>query len=181
MTALAFSNSREPAVRIAPPAAPAGAPIVVVIDRSATSHSAARAAIELARTFDGSLLFVYVRRRPSSIWGAPFYQRRLSRETRRAHRALDPVVRLAIDTGVTFDTEIIEGRARKRVVEFAAARGAWLIVGSRRLRSVVSAAILRPRWARGCAADREPSMNPAATTNRSARRPEDASEADRQR
>ena len=80
--------------------------------------------IELARTCDGSVLFVYVRRRTSSIWGAPFYQRRLSRETRRARTALDRVVRLAIDAGVEVDVEIIEGSSRKRVAEFAAARGA---------------------------------------------------------
>jgi nucleotide-binding universal stress UspA family protein len=141
MTALAFSNSREPAVRSVSAGAPEKTPIVVVIDRLTTSDAAARAAIELARTCNASLLFVYVRRRSSSIWGAPFYQRRLSRETRRARSALDPVVRLASDAGVEVDAEIIEGRSRKRVVELAAARGARLVIGSHRGRLVLSAAI----------------------------------------
>jgi nucleotide-binding universal stress UspA family protein len=141
MTALAFTNSREPAVRSAPAGAPDKAPIVVAIDRLTPSDAAARAAIELARTCNGSLLFVYVRRRSSSIWGAPFYQRRLSRETGRARSALDPVVRLAGDAGIKVDAEIIEGASRNSVVEFAAARGARLIIGSHRRRLVLSAAI----------------------------------------
>src|SRR5437867_6893754 len=107
MTALAFTNSREPAVRSAPAGAREKAPIVVAIDRLTSSDAAARAAIELAKSCNGSLLFVYVRRRSSSIWGAPFYQRRLSRETGRARSALDPVVRLASDAGIKVDAEII--------------------------------------------------------------------------
>jgi len=75
------------------------------------------------------------------LWGAPFYQRRLSRETRRARNALDPVVQLASDARVKVDAEIIEGPSRKSVVEFAAARGARLIIGSHRRRLVLSAAI----------------------------------------
>ena len=115
------------------------------VGRSAASRRTAKAAIELARVCGCSLLLVYVRGRPSSIWGAPFYQRRLSRETRRAQDALDGVVRLAVDAGVEVDTEIIEGRARTGVADFAAARGARLVVGSHRLRPpVAAAAVLRP-------------------------------------
>ena len=115
------------------------------VGRSAASRRAAKAAIELARVCGCSLLLVYVRGLPSSIWGAPFYQRRLSRETRRAHNALDRVVRLAVDAGVEVDTEIIEGPARTGVADFAAARGARLVVGAHRLRPpVATAAVLRP-------------------------------------
>jgi nucleotide-binding universal stress UspA family protein len=142
MTALAPTNSLERRVWSTPTTSPARAQILVLVDRSAATRAAAKAAIELAQAFDCSVLFVYVRRRPSSIWGSPFYQRRLSRETRRAHRALDRVVRLGLDAGVDVDAEIVEGPARKRVAGLAAARGARLIVGSRRLRSTVSAAIL---------------------------------------
>ena len=115
------------------------------VGRSAASRRAAQAAIELARMCGCSLILVYVRRGPSSIWGAPFYQRRLSRETRRAQNALDRVARLAVDAGVEVDMEIIEGPARAGVVDFAAARGARLVVGSPRLRlPVAAAAVLRP-------------------------------------
>jgi nucleotide-binding universal stress UspA family protein len=114
--------------------------IVCRVGRSAASRRAAGAAIELARMCECSLVLVYVRGRPSSIWGAPFYQRRLSRETRRAQNALERVVRLAVDAGVEVDTEIIEGSARTGVVDFAAARGARLVVGAHRLRLPVAAA-----------------------------------------
>ena len=119
--------------------------IVCEVGRSAASRRTAKAAIELARVCGCSLLLVYVRRRPSSIWGTPFYQRRLSREMRRAQDALDGVVRLG-------------GRRRRRgrhgdhrgpgltgVADFAAARGARLVVGSHGLRpAVAAAAVLRP-------------------------------------
>jgi nucleotide-binding universal stress UspA family protein len=121
-----------------------GRTIVCGVGRSAASRRAAKAAIELARVCGCSLLLVYVRRQPSSIWGAPFYQRRLSRETRRAQHALDSVVRFAVDAGVEVDTEIIEAPARTGVVDFAAARGARLVVGSHRMRPpVAAAAVLR--------------------------------------
>jgi nucleotide-binding universal stress UspA family protein len=92
------------------------------------------------------LLFVYVRRRPSSIWGTPFYQHRLSREFGRARQVIDHVLRIAADVGVAGDAEIVEGSPRRCIIDFAAARGASLIVvGSRRRRfnRSVSAAVLR--------------------------------------
>jgi nucleotide-binding universal stress UspA family protein len=182
MTALAFSNSREPSVRSVPAGAPEKAPIIVVIDRVTTSDAAARAAIELARTCNASLLFVYVRRRSSSIWGAPFYQRRLSRETRRARSALDRVLRLASDAGVEADAEIIEGPSRRRVVEFAAARGARLVIGSHRGRLVLSAAILRsPRDGARLRCRLRTAFESSGSTNRSAGPPDYASSPDRRR
>jgi len=138
MTAIARKNASGPAVSSAPTAAPSKAAIVVTVDGSAASFAAAEAAIELARETDSSLLFVYLRRRPSSIWGAPFYQRRLSREMRRARNALAPVVRLATHAGVDVDADVVEGSSRRRVVDFAAGRGAWLIVGPHRFRRTVS-------------------------------------------
>jgi nucleotide-binding universal stress UspA family protein len=120
--------------------------IVCGVGRAAASRRTAKAAIELARVCGCSLLLVYVRRRPSSIWGAPFYQRRLNRETRRAQDTLDGVVRFAVDAGVEVETEIIEGPPRMGVLDFAAARGARLVMGSHRLRLPVAAAaaVLRP-------------------------------------
>jgi nucleotide-binding universal stress UspA family protein len=137
-TAIARTNASGPAVSSAAAVAPSKAAIVVTVDGSAASLAAAEAAIELSRDTDSSLLFVYLRRRPSSIWGAPFYQRRLSREMRRARSALEPVVRLATEAGVDVDADVVEGSSRRRVVDFAAARGAWLIVEPRRFRRTVS-------------------------------------------
>ena len=108
--------------------------IMCGVGRSTASRRTAKAAIELARACGCSLLLVYVRGRPWSIWGTPFYERRLSRETRRAQDALDSIVRIADDAGVEVDTEIIEGRARTVVADFAAARGVRLVVSSHGLR-----------------------------------------------
>jgi nucleotide-binding universal stress UspA family protein len=141
MHALALTNSPAPPVRSTPIAAQARARIFVAVDRSAASRAAATTAIDLARAFGCSVLFVYARRRPSSIWGSPFYQRRLSRETRRARSTLDVVLRLALDAGVEADAEIVDGPARKGVVDFAAARGATLIIGAGRRRPPGSAAV----------------------------------------
>jgi nucleotide-binding universal stress UspA family protein len=149
MTALASTNSLRPRLASSPSTAPSRAQILVAVDRAASSRAAAKAAIELAQASGSSLLFVSARRRPSSIWGAPFYQRRLSRETRRAQSALDAVVQLALDAGVDADMEIIEASPRNDLVDFAAARGARIILGSSRLRPASSAVIsvLPPRSA----------------------------------
>jgi nucleotide-binding universal stress UspA family protein len=148
MTALAQRSPHASDVWSAPTVASVKAPIVVAVDGSATSLTAAEAATELARATGGPLLFVYVRRRPSSIWGTPVYQRRLSRELGRARHVLDHALRIAADAGVgaDADAEIVEGSPRRRIVDFAAARGARLIVvGSRRRRfnRSVSAAVAR--------------------------------------
>jgi hypothetical protein len=71
MTALAQRSPLASDVWSAPTVAPVKAPMVVAVDGSATSRTAAKAATELARAIDGPLLFVYVRRRPSSIWARP--------------------------------------------------------------------------------------------------------------
>jgi nucleotide-binding universal stress UspA family protein len=146
----------ERAARTVPAAARASAPIMVAVDGSATRLAAAKAAIELARALDSSLLFVYVRRRPSSIWGAPFYQRRLSREMRHARSALAYLVRLALDAGVDVEGEIIEGSPRRGIDDFASARCARPIVGSRRrptARDKGDRAARPGKWASG--ADRQ--------------------------
>jgi nucleotide-binding universal stress UspA family protein len=121
MTALAWRSPLAPHVWSAPTIAPVETPIVVAVDGSAASRAAAKAAAELARAIDGPLLFVYVRARPSSIWGTPFYQRRLSREFGRARHLIDHVLRIAADAGVAGDAEIVEGSPRRCIVDFAAA------------------------------------------------------------
>jgi nucleotide-binding universal stress UspA family protein len=108
MNARARIDSLEPAAGSAPRAAQAKAPVVVAVDGAAPNRATAEAAIELARASGRSVLFVYARRRPSSIWGAPFYQRRLSRATRRARGVLDAALRLAADAGIDADAEIVD-------------------------------------------------------------------------
>jgi nucleotide-binding universal stress UspA family protein len=61
------------------------------------------------------------------------YQRRLTKAMARASRILDRALAAAAHAGVDAEGEILEGRPRKRILEFARERGARLIVvGSRR-------------------------------------------------
>jgi len=59
---------------------PEAAPIVVAVDNSRAAATAAQAAVRLARGLTAPLVFVYVRRGPSSALGEPYYQRRLDAE-----------------------------------------------------------------------------------------------------
>jgi len=89
----------------------------------------------LARELAAPLVFVYVRRGPSSALGKPYYQRRLDAEMRAGRRALDDALAAAERAGVPTTGEQLEGNPARRVVEFAHERGARLIVlGPRRLR-----------------------------------------------
>jgi nucleotide-binding universal stress UspA family protein len=110
----------------------AKAPIVAAVDASAASRSVIDSALGLAAELETPLVFVYVRRGPSSSLGAPVYQRRLTNAMARASGILDRALAAAARAGVDAEGEILEGRPRKRILEFASDRGARLIVvGSR--------------------------------------------------
>jgi nucleotide-binding universal stress UspA family protein len=122
---------------------PSAAPIVAAVDASAASRAAVDEAVIFAAELDVPLVFVYIRRGPAGFFGAPIYQRRLTKELQRARRVLDAALRAASVAEVEADAEILEGPPRRRLVEFARDRGALLVVvGSRRRRlgrSVASA------------------------------------------
>lgn len=114
---------------------PDSAPIVVAVDNSRAAEAAAQTAVRLAHGLTAPLVFVYVRRGPSPALGEPYYQRGLDAEMRTARRALTDALGVAEQAGVTATGEQLAGRPGRRVVEFARARGARLIVvGSRRQR-----------------------------------------------
>lgn len=111
------------------------APVVAAVDASASGAAAARTAISLARRLGAPLVFVYVRRGPSSSLGEPYYQRRLDAEMAAAKRALGAALAAAERAGVAASGEELDGSPARRVVEFARLRGARLVVlGSRRRR-----------------------------------------------
>lgn len=113
----------------------ANAPIVVAVDNARAARGAARASVRLAQELAAPLVFVYVRRGPSSALGEPYYQRRLDEEMRAARRALEHALAVAERAGVTATGEQLAGHPARRVVEFARERGARLVVlGSRRRR-----------------------------------------------
>jgi nucleotide-binding universal stress UspA family protein len=111
------------------------APVVAAVDASASGAAAARTAISLARRLGAPVVFVYVRRGPSSILGEPYYQRRLDAEIFAAKRALGAALAVAERAGVAASGEELAGSPARRLVEFARLRGARLVVlGSRRRR-----------------------------------------------
>ena len=121
-------------------------PIVAAVDRSAASAAAVDTAVRLAADVDAPLLFVYVRRGPAALLGAPIYQRRLTAARAQGRRALEPALRAAARAGVAAEAEILEGSPRKRILEFARDHGARLVVVGRRRRKLgrsVSCAVVR--------------------------------------
>ena len=124
----------------------ADAPIVAAVDGSPASRAAIDTAIRLGRELGAPLAFVYVRRGPASVWGSPVYQRRLTAELMRARRALNRALNSAERAGIAAEAEVLEGKARRRILEFALDRRARLVVvGSRgrRLRRSVSSGVAR--------------------------------------
>jgi nucleotide-binding universal stress UspA family protein len=122
------------------------APIVAAVDGSAASRAAIGEAVRLAVELSAPIVFVYVRRGPAGVFGAPVYQRRLTTEMARARRVLDRALAVADSAGAPAEGEILEGSPRRRISEFARARSARLIVvGSRRrkLGQSVSTGVIR--------------------------------------
>jgi nucleotide-binding universal stress UspA family protein len=112
-----------------------GAPVVAAVDASASGAAAARTAISVAGRLDAPVVFVYVRRGPSSILGEPYYQRRLDAEMAVAKRTLGTALAAAERAGVAASGEKLDGSPARRLLEFARLRGARLVVlGSRRRR-----------------------------------------------
>jgi nucleotide-binding universal stress UspA family protein len=122
------------------------APIMAAVDGSAASRAAIGEAVRLAVELSAPLVFVYVRRGPAGFFGAPVYQRRLTKEMARARRVLDRALAVADSAGVPAEDEILEGSPRRRISEFARDRSARIIVvGSRpwKLRQSVSTGVIR--------------------------------------
>jgi nucleotide-binding universal stress UspA family protein len=121
-------------------------PIVAAVDGSAASRAAVVEAVRLAAELSAPIVFVYVRRGPAGVFGAPVYQRRLTGKMARARQVLHEALAVADSAGVLAETEVLEGSPRRRISEFARDRDARLIVvGSRRrkLGPSVSTGVIR--------------------------------------
>ena len=131
---LDFAPSGAEAFRAAP-AQPDAAPIVVAVDTSRAAAAAVQAGVRLAKDLAAPVVFVYVRRGPSSALGEPYFQRRLDAEMASGRRALTDALAVAEEVGVPATGEQLAGDPARRVVEFARLRAARLVVlGSRRWR-----------------------------------------------
>ena len=155
---LDFARSGAEAFR-PEPAQRGASPIVVAVDNSRAAAAAVQAAVSLGADLAAPLVFVYVRRGPSSALGEPYYQRRLDAEMASGSRVLTDALAVAGEAGVPASGEQLAGNPARRVVEFARLRAARLVVlGSRqrRLRRGVARDVIRtadrPVLVAGCAA-----------------------------
>ena len=111
--------------------------IVVAVDGSEGSRFALDAAVDIAKPFGATLTAVYVRHPQHSFVGAPYAQRALSGQHRKAKAAFEKAETAARDAGLSVDAEEIEGDAADEVLRLARVRDADLIVvGSRGLGAV---------------------------------------------
>ena len=142
---LDFAPSGAEAFRPAP-AQPDAAPIVVAVDTSRPAAAAVQAGVRLAKDLAAPVVFVYVRRGPSSALGEPYFQRRLDAEMASGRRAVTDALAVAEEVGVPATGEQLAGDRARRVVEFARLRAARLVVlGSRqrRLRRDLARGVIR--------------------------------------
>jgi nucleotide-binding universal stress UspA family protein len=125
-------------------------PIVAAVEPR-TACIAADTAARLARELDAPLVFIYVREPPPAILGAPQYQQRLTEDLVRGRKALDTALAAAGRHGVMSYGQILEGNAATRLVEFAKARQAQLLVVGRRRRPTCGSQVFAGSHRRGCA------------------------------
>jgi nucleotide-binding universal stress UspA family protein len=121
-------------------------PIVAAVDGTQASRVAVDEAVRLGKDLDAPVVFVHVRRGPPGFLGDPVYQRRLTKKMANGRRSLERALTAAARAGVPAEGEILEGSPRRRITEFAADRGARLVVtGSRKrkLKRSVSSGIVR--------------------------------------
>ena len=121
-------------------------PIVAAVDGTEASQGVVDEAVRLGNDLDAPVVFVHVRRGPTSLFGEPVYQQRLTKKMARARRTLERAVAAAARAGVPAEGEILEGSPTTRIREFARDRGARLVVvGSRkrRLGRSVSSGVVR--------------------------------------
>ena len=145
-------------------------PIVAAVDGSAAGRAAIGEAVRLAGELGAPIAFVHVRRGPAGFFGAPDYQRRLTKEMARARRVLVQALAAANRAGVQAEGEILEGSPRRRITEFARDRGARLIVvGSRgrKFRQSVSTGVIRAAGRPVIVARSTPQVAAAAQATRS--------------
>ena len=116
--------------------------LLIATDGSDAAHAAVEEGLALAHELEARVLFVYVKPRPSSMLGEPFYQRKLTQNGAEARAAIDEAMTAADHWGVESDWEILEGEPSVEIVAFADERDADLIVVGSRGRGAVAGTLL---------------------------------------
>ena len=115
--------------------------IIIGIDGSPGAAGAVREGIELASEAGANVTFVCARR-TISLLGAPYYQRRLTRQLSTARAAVEQAMTAAELAGVRADYEIVEGDPVDELLNVAGHRDADLIVVGSRGLGAISGAVL---------------------------------------
>jgi nucleotide-binding universal stress UspA family protein len=97
---------------------------LVAIDGSEGSEAAIEEALELAHEVGAHVMFVFVRKPPSSLLGYPYYDRLLSTELGKARATLNAAKSKALEVGVDSRNEILEGDPVDEILSFADNSGA---------------------------------------------------------
>ena len=121
-------------------------PIVAAVDGTEASRVAVDEAVRLGKDLDAPVVFVHVRRGPPGFLGEPVYQRRLTKKMANGRRTLSAPLPLPLAPESLRRERSLEGSPRRRITEFAADRGARLVVAGsrkRKLKRSVSSGIVR--------------------------------------
>jgi nucleotide-binding universal stress UspA family protein len=116
--------------------------IMVAIDGSQGSSAAVDEAVELAGALDADLVFVSVRKPPSSLLGSPYYQCHLARDLGFARATIDAAVNKADEAGLEAHGELLEGDPVDEILSFADNHGAELLVMGSRGHGALAGALL---------------------------------------
>jgi nucleotide-binding universal stress UspA family protein len=116
-------------------------PVIIATDGSEPAEQAVAAGARVARTLRTKVVLVYVRPSLGPL-GEPYHQEKLRNQMAYARVALDRAQALLGREGIEADEEILEGSAAERVVEFARARNAPLIVVGSRGHGAIAGALL---------------------------------------
>ncbi len=115
--------------------------ILIATDGSTGAHAAVLDGLDLALATETPVTFIHVRH-PIPLLGSPFYERRLSKQFKRAWAALDEAMAEAERLGVEAEEDIAEGDVVEEIIRAAVFRdAAVIVVGSRGL-GVVSGALI---------------------------------------
>ncbi len=115
--------------------------ILIATDGSAGAWAAVEEGVELAAEVGAEVVFVFVRH-DVPLLGDPWYQRRLTGQLAHAREALDRAEAAARESGVTFESEILEGDAAHCISDAAAVREVDLVVVGSRGRGTLASALI---------------------------------------
>jgi nucleotide-binding universal stress UspA family protein len=102
--------------------------ILLPVDGSAHSHSAARYAVDMARMVSAEIILLHCHRSFPSVLGEPYLQQVITDTHDRVAKMLAPFQQILSEGGVSFSDRIMEGPAGPKIVTVADVEDCDLIV-----------------------------------------------------